>query len=105
MPVRIPGQAQGAGPCSIRRQFSIHEVPPFRMDITDRARPPACRDRLFVLDEAVLDQPQVLVPDEPDPRSVILVLCYKQLDGRAVLYLHASGERPRRSLARLIETD
>src|SRR3972149_2169087 len=59
---------------------------------------------LFVLDEAVLDELQVLVPDESNPRSVVLVLLGKELDGRGLLDLHASGEGARRGLARLLET-
>src|SRR5260221_219007 len=46
-------------------------------------------DRLLVLDETVLDQTQVLVPDEPDFRCEIFVLVFKNVHGGAFLYFHA----------------
>src|SRR6266513_5297050 len=61
--------------------------------------------RLFVLDEAVLAQPQVSVPHQTDSLSVVLVLNHGPVDCRAFLHFKASGERTRRGLAGLGETD
>src|SRR5882762_5358052 len=62
---------------------------------------PTSSDRLLFLDETVFDQPKVFVPDEPDSRSVVLVLLCEKFDAGGLLHFHASGKRPCGRLARL----
>src|SRR3989304_6882168 len=54
--------------------------------------------------DAVFREYEILVLNKPDSRSVKLVL-FSSFEGGALLDFHAIGERTRRCLARLIETD